>query len=115
MRQRPSCSGGSTAAGALVVGAMVIRSFSRTDADLTQPAAQPPRGLVRCPQCEPRDDSQDDADEHVVVRPVGASPGRDAKFTAFVLDHRATLLRAAWLLVGDAYRAEDEIVGHAGS
>lgn len=59
--------------------------------------------------------AKDDADEHVVVRPVGASPGRDAEFTAFVLDHRATLLRAAWLLVGDAHRAEDEIVGHAGS
>lgn len=51
--------------------------------------------------------AKDDADEHVVVRPVGASPGRDAEFTAFVLNHRATLLRAAWLLLSEADVADD--------
>ncbi|NLF04898.1 MAG: SigE family RNA polymerase sigma factor [Actinomycetales bacterium] len=45
--------------------------------------------------------------EHVLVRPVGEPMGRDREFTAFVLEHRATLLRAAWLLVGDAHRAEE--------
>jgi len=46
-------------------------------------------------------------EEHVLVRPVGAPMGRDHEFTTFVLEHRATLLRAAWLLVGNAHRAED--------
>lgn len=45
--------------------------------------------------------------EHVVVRPVGEPLGRDREFTAFVLEQRATLLRTAWLLVGDAHRAEE--------
>lgn len=32
---------------------------------------------------------------------------RDAAFTAFVAAHQAELLRTAWLLVGDAHRAEE--------
>ena len=48
-----------------------------------------------------------DDGEHVVVRPIGTPPTRDQEFTAFVIEHRATLLRAAWLLVGDAHRAEE--------
>ena len=39
---------------------------------------------------------------------VGARrPDRDAEFTAFVTEHQAELLRTAWLLVGDAHRAEE--------
>lgn len=45
--------------------------------------------------------------EHVVVRPIGRPPTRDQEFTAFVVAHQATLLRAAWLLVGDSHRAEE--------
>jgi len=41
------------------------------------------------------------------VQPRGEGLGRDAEFTAFVMEHRKTLLRAAWLLVGDAHRAEE--------
>jgi RNA polymerase sigma-70 factor (sigma-E family) len=32
---------------------------------------------------------------------------RDAAFTAFVAEHQGDLLRTAWLLVGDAHRAEE--------
>lgn len=41
------------------------------------------------------------------MHPRGEGLGRDAEFTAFVVEHRKTLLRAAWLLVGDAHRAEE--------
>jgi RNA polymerase sigma-70 factor (sigma-E family) len=46
-------------------------------------------------------------EEHLVVHPRGEPIGRDAEFTTFVVEHRATLLRTAWLLVGDAHRAEE--------
>lgn len=45
--------------------------------------------------------------ESQAVRLVGAGPGADAAFTAFVAEHQAELLRTAWLLVGDAHRAEE--------
>jgi RNA polymerase sigma-70 factor (sigma-E family) len=34
-------------------------------------------------------------------------PDRDAAFTAFMTEHSADLLRTAWLLCGDAHRAEE--------
>lgn len=34
-------------------------------------------------------------------------PERDAAFTAFMTEHSADLLRTAWLLCGDAHRAEE--------
>jgi len=46
---------------------------------------------------------------------VGETPGRgdlDAEFTAFMSEHAGTLRYTAWLLVGDAERA-DELVQHA--
>lgn len=59
----------------------------------------------------PREGQHEDG-EYVVVRSVGTPLTRDQEFTAFVVDHRSTLLRAAWLLVGDAHRAE-ELAQHA--
>ena len=41
-----------------------------------------------------------------------SAPDVDAEFTAFMRTHSAALLRTAWLLVGDAHRAE-ELVQHA--
>ncbi len=57
---------------------------------------------------EPPVDRRDD--EHLVVSPVGRlghGRSRDEEFTAFVREHGSTLLRAAWLLVGDAHQAEE--------
>jgi RNA polymerase sigma-70 factor (sigma-E family) len=48
--------------------------------------------------------------DEVSVLPVGRAPRAgavDAEFTAFMQEHSATLLRTAWLLVGDAHRAEE--------
>lgn len=55
---------------------------------------------------DPANGRRDD-EEHLVVRTVGGRPDPDAEFTTFVREHQATLLRAAWLLVGDAHRAEE--------
>ena len=41
------------------------------------------------------------------VRLVGARRTADDEFAAFVAAHQADLLRTAWLLVGDAHRAEE--------
>lgn len=48
-------------------------------------------------------------EETTVVIPVERDRSRpdDTQFTAFVVEHQATLLRTAWLLCGDAHRAED--------
>lgn len=47
-------------------------------------------------------------EESAAVSLVGATRGgRDEEFTAFVRAHQADLLRTAWLLVGDAHRAEE--------
>jgi len=45
--------------------------------------------------------------EDLVVEPVGKHADRNTEFTRFVTEHQATLLRAAWLLVGDGHRAEE--------
>ena len=52
--------------------------------------------------------------ESTRVLPSGPAPtvDTDAEFTAFMAAHGADLLRTAWLLVGDAHRAE-ELVQHA--
>lgn len=55
---------------------------------------------------DPANGRRDD-EEHLLVQPAGPPLGRDREFTAFVLEHQATLLRTAWLLVGDAHRAEE--------
>ncbi len=57
-----------------------------------------------------RGDAAAPTDDPVVL--LGARPGdrqadRDAEFTAFVAAHQADLLRTAWLLCGDAHRAEE--------
>ncbi|WP_146925089.1 SigE family RNA polymerase sigma factor [Cellulomonas xylanilytica] len=60
-----------------------------------------PRGAA------PVDDAGDDS---VRVLPTGrasSTPGVDVEFTAFMQAHSATLLKTAWLLVGDAHRAEE--------
>lgn len=46
------------------------------------------------------------------VRPVGASPGRDAEFADFMRSAAPALARTAWLLCGDAHQA-DELVQQA--
>ena len=60
----------------------------------------------------PTDD--DVGDESTRVLPSGPAlvVDTDAEFTAFMQAHAADLLRTAWLLVGDAHRAE-ELVQHA--
>ena len=40
-------------------------------------------------------------------RPASGPVGRDEEFTAFMAEHAAELRRTAWLLVGDAHRAEE--------
>lgn len=47
------------------------------------------------------------APEVAAVHLVGAGAGTDEEFTAFVSAHQQDLLRTAWLLVGDAHRAEE--------
>ena len=50
--------------------------------------------------------SSDTSTDAVVI--IGTSRrSRDEDFTAFVTDHQADLLRTAWLLCGDAHRAEE--------
>lgn len=47
-------------------------------------------------------------EETTVVLPVrDRTRPDDAQFTAFVAEHQAALLRTAWLLCGDAHRAEE--------
>lgn len=55
----------------------------------------------------PASDPGPPAVDEVPVTLDGPSPGRDAEFTAFVAHHQRDLLRTAWLLVGDAHRAEE--------
>jgi RNA polymerase sigma-70 factor (sigma-E family) len=50
--------------------------------------------------------TREDTDVAVVMVGDRARPG-DAEFTAFVAAHQADLLRTAWLLCGDAHRAEE--------
>lgn len=47
------------------------------------------------------------ADDGASVHLVGRRRTADEDFTAFVAAHQADLLRTAWLLVGDAHRAEE--------
>ena len=51
------------------------------------------------------------AAQRAQTREVDAA-GRDAEFAAFMSEHGDDLLRTAWLLCGDAHRAE-ELVQHA--
>jgi RNA polymerase sigma-70 factor (sigma-E family) len=46
-------------------------------------------------------------DEVVVEPPARAQVGRDAEFTAFMAEAEPLLTRTAWLLCGDAHRAEE--------
>ncbi|MCB2178148.1 MAG: SigE family RNA polymerase sigma factor [Actinomycetales bacterium] len=48
-----------------------------------------------------------DAVEPVILVDDAPHTTHDAEFTAFVRAHQADLLRTAWLLVGDAHRAEE--------
>lgn len=48
-----------------------------------------------------------EATETSVLMVGAVRPDHDAQFTAFVTAHQAELLRTAWLLVGDAHRAEE--------
>jgi RNA polymerase sigma-70 factor (sigma-E family) len=48
-----------------------------------------------------------DVGDGAAVRLVGRRRTTDDEFTAFVAAHQADLLRTAWLLVGDAHRAEE--------
>lgn len=48
-----------------------------------------------------------EATETSVLMVGAVRPDHDAQFTAFVTEHQAELLRTAWLLVGDAHRAEE--------
>ena len=55
---------------------------------------------------EPLPTASSDTSMNVVI--IGTSQrSRDEDFTAFVTDHQADLLRTAWLLCGDANRAEE--------
>jgi len=57
---------------------------------------------------DPRPAMRPGEDSHAAVVIVGepSRPG-DAEFTGFVAAHQADLLRTAWLLCGDAHRAEE--------
>lgn len=48
-----------------------------------------------------------DVGDGASVHLVGRRRTADEEFTAFVVAHQADLLRTAWLLVGDAHRAEE--------
>ena len=48
-----------------------------------------------------------DGGDGAAVHLVGRRRTADEEFTAFVAAHQADLLRTAWLLVGDAHRAEE--------
>ncbi len=45
--------------------------------------------------------------ESATVVPSGARAGRDVEFATFMAEHADDLLRTAWLLTGDAHRAEE--------
>lgn len=51
--------------------------------------------------------AEDPATEPVVLVADARAHARDEEFTAFVRRHQGDLLRTAWLLVGDAHRAEE--------
>lgn len=71
-------------------------------------ASEPTRRLHFAPRTVPADDDADLAIARVDVVVTGpASQTRDEEFTAFVTAHQADLLRTAWLLCGDAHRAEE--------
>jgi RNA polymerase sigma-70 factor (sigma-E family) len=77
--------------------------------------ADPPRpGVAGSPTGdEPTPDATTGRDDDEVVdvvtrpRPTRDAAERDAQFTAFMAEHGATLLHTAWLLAGDAHRAEE--------
>ena len=70
-------------------------------------------GVTPMPHAPQRPAPADDVgDESARVLSTGGPPDTDAEFTAFMQAHSADLLRTAWLLVGDAHRAE-ELVQHA--
>src|SRR5688572_12888363 len=54
------------------------------------------------PATDPRTSHED-----VDVVGTGTKESRDAEFAAFVRTHETTLLRTAWLLVGDRHQAEE--------
>lgn len=62
-----------------------------------EPTSTAPSGAA------PADTSSSDA----VVMVGQSRHDRDTAFTAFVAEHQGDLLRTAWLLVGDAHRAEE--------
>ncbi len=70
-------------------------------------------GVTPMPRAPQRPAPADDVGaESARVLSTGGPPDTDAEFTAFMQAHSADLLRTAWLLVGDAHRAE-ELVQHA--
>jgi len=84
------------------------------------PARREPRGAAAAtvaaddeprPGIAPRSDTGGPRDEVVDVlahrRPARDAAERDARFSAFMAEHGATLLHTAWLLCGDAHRAEE--------
>lgn len=77
-------------------------------------AHPPPTDAAQRPDVTPETDGRPPASDpdapDVTDLPVtleGRSLGRDAEFTTFVERHQQDLLRTAWLLVGDAHRAEE--------
>ena len=71
-------------------------------------ASEPTRRLHFTPRTAPADDVADLGTAQIEI--VSTSPAtrtRDEQFTAFVKEHQAELLRTAWLLCGDAHRAEE--------
>ncbi|WP_082573753.1 SigE family RNA polymerase sigma factor [Cellulomonas sp. Root137] len=60
----------------------------------------------------PPDDDVGEESTRVLTGRTRPAEDTDAEFTAFMQAHSADLLRTAWLLVGDAHRAE-ELVQHA--
>ncbi|WP_421741116.1 SigE family RNA polymerase sigma factor [Cellulomonas sp.] len=60
----------------------------------------------------PPDDAVGEESTRVLTARTRPAEDTDAEFTAFMQAHSADLLRTAWLLVGDAHRAE-ELVQHA--
>lgn len=71
-------------------------------------ASEPTRRLPFAPRSTPADDVADLGAAQIEIVSTGpATRTRDQEFTTFVKEHQAELLRTAWLLCGDAHRAEE--------
>ena len=71
-------------------------------------ASEPTRRLPFAPRSTLADDVADLGTAQIEIFSTSpARRARDQEFTAFVKEHQAELLRTAWLLCGDAHRAEE--------